>query len=121
VRLVKVTDTDSAKVLASRVEVADTFLSRSVGLMLRPTMGSADGMLITECRAVHTCLVRFPIDLLFIARDGMVLRAVHNLRPWRVSPVVWRAWAVLELPAGTVAQTETQTGHRVRIDPVAER
>ena len=56
--------------------------------------------------------MRFPIDILFIDGEGMVL-AAKTLAPWRVSRWICKSRGVLELPAGTLDRTRTQTGDRI--------
>jgi uncharacterized membrane protein (UPF0127 family) len=54
-------------------------------------------MLIAPCSAVHTCFLRFPLDLVFLDADLNVLKVVRGVPPWRF--VACRgAKAVLELP-----------------------
>ena len=54
-------------------------------------------MLIAPCSAVHTCFLRFPLDLVFLDADCTVLKVAENVPPWRF--VACRgAKAVLELP-----------------------
>jgi protein-S-isoprenylcysteine O-methyltransferase Ste14 len=42
----------------------------------------------------------YPIDVVHLDRDGVVLRVLRELPPWRIGPLVRRSHAVLELPAG---------------------
>lgn len=80
-----------------RIEVADTFRSRLRGLMLRRSLPPGDGLLLTRTSSVHTCFMRFSVDVTFLDARGRTLREAR-LRPWRV------AWCrggryVLEVPA----------------------
>jgi uncharacterized membrane protein (UPF0127 family) len=59
--------------------------------------------------------MRFPIDVAFLDRDGIVVHSAHAMVPWRFSRIVWRARSVLELPAGILAQSETQVGDQFAI------
>ena len=57
-------------------------------------------MLIAPCSAVHTCFLRFPLDLVFVDADCNVLKVAEGVRPWRF--VACRgAKAVLELPTAS--------------------
>ena len=47
-------------------------------------------MLLRPCRNVHTFGMQFAIDVAFCDRDSVVVRTC-TLRPWRISPFVWRA------------------------------
>jgi uncharacterized membrane protein (UPF0127 family) len=99
------------------MEVPRTFIGRGLGLMFRRRLAPGEGLWLEPCRSVHMFFMRFPLDLLFIARDGTVLRAVEDLRPWRVSPAVWRARAVAELPAGTIAGLRIIAGDTLQLRP----
>ena len=100
--------------LASKVEVADRFLRRLVGLLGRASLSREHGLLITRCDSIHTIGMRFPIDVVFVGRDLRVGKTVETLKPFRVVFPVRRAVAVLELPAGTIRQTRTQVGDQLR-------
>jgi uncharacterized membrane protein (UPF0127 family) len=99
--------------LAERAEVARGPLRRALGLIGRRDWSPADGLVIEPCNGVHTFFMRLTIDVVHVAADGRVLRAVSGLRPWRVGPVVFGSRRVLELPAGTVGRTGTRTGDRI--------
>lgn len=103
-------------VLADSVRRADTFFRRLLGLMFRPPLRPGEGLWIEPCRSVHTHFMRFPIDVAFIDPEGYVLRVIPHMRPWRVSPLVRRAAAALELPAGTLGGTAAGDRIAVRTD-----
>jgi uncharacterized protein len=103
-------------VVATRAEVAESPRRRLVGLMGRRSWMGADGLLIRPCNAVHTCFMRMPIDVLFVARDGVVVDLAPDRRPWRVGPLVWRACWVLELPTGAIAASATRLDYRLLVE-----
>jgi uncharacterized membrane protein (UPF0127 family) len=43
--------------------------------------------------------MRFPIDVVFVDRDGVVRKIVRHLKPWRIAAAP-RAYAAVELAAG---------------------
>ncbi|MDA8244447.1 MAG: DUF192 domain-containing protein [Elusimicrobia bacterium] len=79
---------------------ADTFSTRLFGLIPRRFLGEDEGLWLEPCAMIHMCFMRFPIDAVFLDKDLKVLRVIDGLRPWRVSPWVFGARGVLELPAG---------------------
>jgi uncharacterized membrane protein (UPF0127 family) len=103
--------------LATELTVAQTHWSRLRGLL----GASADdfrngrGLWIRPCRGVHTLAMRFPIDVVYLDRDGTVVHLEPNLQPWRFSPVRLQAASVLELPIRSIAATETALGDRIEI------
>ena len=58
--------------------------------------------------AIHTFAMRFAIDVLFVSKDGRVLKVRRGVRPGRIA-AAWRAFAVIELPAGSDRTNEA--GH----------
>jgi uncharacterized membrane protein (UPF0127 family) len=61
---------------------------------------------------VHTFFMRFPIDLLFVARNGEVLK-VRTRVPSRRIVGSLKAFAVIELTAGVLEESGTRVGDRV--------
>ncbi|MDQ3700876.1 MAG: DUF192 domain-containing protein [Chloroflexota bacterium] len=103
-------------VLATQAGVAQSFWARLVGLIGRAHLPQGAGLLFPGTPSVHTCFMRFPIDLVFYGADGEVLSVVHALPPWRVSRYYRRARGVLELPVGTARTTATQPGDVLAFD-----
>ena len=66
------------------------------------------------CNSVHTCFVRFPVDVVFLDDRGCVLAVRHNLRPWRLAFGPRKTHAVLEMTAGS---TGSQPGEVLRLEP----
>ena len=102
-------------ILAGKAVRAASFSARLLGLMGRPSLAGEEGLLIERCGSIHTWLMRFPIDVAFLTRDLVVLRAVSDLKPWRVR---WqgRAAMALELPAGTLARSGTKAGDELTLE-----
>jgi len=102
-------------VLVERLEVADTFLSRMTGLLGRPGLAEGDGLLITGCNSIHMFFMRFAIDVVFLNEAGRVIGLVERIPPFALSPVFWKAAKALELPAGTIERSRTQTGDQLDV------
>jgi uncharacterized membrane protein (UPF0127 family) len=66
-------------------------------------------MILAPCTSIHTFFMKFPIDVLFVARDGRVLKRAAAVPAWRIR-AAWRAFAVIELPTGAIDRTDTQVG-----------
>nr|MDA8233868.1 DUF192 domain-containing protein [Clostridia bacterium] len=90
---------------------ATTSISRLVGLLNRKALAPGEGLLIKPCQAVHTCFMRFAIDVIFLDQDYRVVGLVENIKPFRFSPFFNQGVMALELPAGTVKETDTQLGN----------
>jgi uncharacterized protein len=96
-------------VVCERCEIPKSSFARMRGLLGRSGLEPGSGMLIDAAPSVHMFFMRFPIDVVFLDRDWMVVRVVHALKPWRVAGAR-RAVAALELPAGAAAEAGLQEG-----------
>jgi len=88
-----------------RIVVARSPLARVRGLALR-RRPPGHALLLPRCRSVHTFGMRFACDLIWLDRDGRVLRVDEAVPPWRVRSCRGAA-AVLEagrMPAMAEAQ-----------------
>jgi uncharacterized membrane protein (UPF0127 family) len=103
--------------LATRLCIAATYWSRLWGLMGRDagSFPAGQGLWIVPSRGVHTFAMRFPIDVVYLDGDKVVVHLEENLKPWRLAPVRMRAASVLELPPQTLHATGTALGDKIEI------
>jgi len=99
-------------VMCEHCVVADRMLSRMRGLLGRRGLDSGEGLLIRPAPSIHTFFMRFPIDAVFLSRDGEVLKIAENVGPWRTRSSR-RAFAVLELAAGEATRRGLAVGSRL--------
>ncbi|MDQ2899387.1 MAG: DUF192 domain-containing protein [Acidobacteriota bacterium] len=99
-------------VLASSAEMADTGAKRRVGLLKHASLEPGDGLWIVPCEAVHSFGMKFPIDVLFLDRSKRIRKTRVGMVPRRIAICI-PAHSVLELPAGTIALTGTQSGDQL--------
>ncbi|MGI8424758.1 MAG: DUF192 domain-containing protein [Chloroflexota bacterium] len=104
-------------VLAGTVHWATSPLTRFYGLVGRAQLPQGEALVLVGEKGVHTHFMRFPIDVVFYDRDGVVVEVAHTLRPWRFSAFKTKAVGVIELPAGTVQATGTLAGDSLSIPP----
>ncbi|HYH99075.1 DUF192 domain-containing protein [Hyalangium sp.] len=116
----KVNNVTQGRLLADRAERASSFADRFMGLMGRRSLTFGEGMHIVPCNSIHTFFMRIPIDVAFLDREGLIVKQIPAMPPWRMSSVYFKAHSVLELPAGTLAGSETREGDRLTFEPVAE-
>ena len=81
------------------VPVANGRRSRLLGLAWLDRERAGAGLLIPRCASVHTFGMRFPLDLLFLDRDGAVLEVRRGV-PARRMVRCRGAHTVLEIPSG---------------------
>lgn len=112
---IKVFNVTRHREVANLVQLAGDNSNRRKGLLGRERLDEGEGLWILPCEAIHTFWMRFPIDLVYIDRRHRVVKVRNEVQPWRLSACL-RAHSVLELPAGTVRQTQTARGDCLAMD-----
>lgn len=92
----------TGEVIADQVKNADGFLGRLVGLLDKSSMLEGSALVLRPCRSIHTFFMRFNIDVVFLDPAGRVLCVIHEMPPFRISPLVKGALKVVELPGGMI-------------------
>ena len=110
-------NTRTGQVIATSPTAAVDSATRRAGLLKHESMPAGFALIIAPCNAVHTFGMNFAIDLIFVARDGTVLKVCQAV-PRRRIAAAWGAFATIELAAGALGQTPTQVGDVVDLRPV---
>ena len=95
--------------VATSVEIAATRRSRRRGLLGRDSLDEAFAMLLAPCAAVHTAGMRFPIDVVFVDRQGYAVEG----RP--------RSAALAHLARGRGARRHRDAGRQPALGAGAAR
>jgi uncharacterized protein len=95
--------------VARDVEMAATRASRRRGLLGRDAMDAASALVLAPCCAIHTAHMRFAIDVMFVNREGRVLKIAARMVPWRIA-IAPRACAAVEMSAGSAAAHAVEVG-----------
>ena len=101
-------------ILANAADKADTSAKRRTGLLKHSSLPPGEGLWIVPCEGVHTFGMKFPIDVVYLNKQ----RRIINVRPVmkkRGISFCLRAHSVLELPAGTLADTGTGVGDQLEL------
>jgi uncharacterized membrane protein (UPF0127 family) len=114
----QVTNLTRHTVLAASLEVADNGPKRNKGLLGRERLSPGQGLWIVPCESVHTFFMRFPIDLVYLDREKRIRKLRSKMGPWRLSMCL-SAHSVLELPSGTILNTQTERGDTLEFSPAA--
>jgi len=103
------------------LEVADTPEVRARGLMYRKSLADGHGMLfVFEDESEHDFWMKdtlIPLDMLFIASDGLVVGIHANATPLSTATIGVGAPSrfVIEVPGGWAARHGIVTGARVEL------
>ena len=103
-----------SRTLSQQILWAKNAYRRLVGLLNHQQLAENEGLLLDPCNQVHSLFMRFPIDVVFLDQDNNILR-IQQLHPWRVSPIVWKAKRVLELPLGQTQAWNLNAGMRLEV------
>jgi uncharacterized membrane protein (UPF0127 family) len=109
----RVENLSKSTVLGENIKIADSSLRRMVGLLGTSHLEPQSGLLIFPTQGVHTFGMKYPIDVVFLDRGRRVVGIRSAIKPWRLSPIFWRAECVVELPAGVIAATRTEVGDQL--------
>jgi len=96
------------------IALADSFFLRLRGMLGRD-FTRFDALLIRPCADIHTMFMKYPIDVLFISKDGQVIKAVSRIRPWTPYVGTMGAKSVIEIPAGRAKAMDVQRGDIVSV------
>ena len=107
-------DGDRRTIVCESCAVADTPALRLRGLLGRDELPDGGGILLQPAASIHTALMRFPIDAVFLSDELQVLDIRSNLKPWRAAGRRG-ATAVLELAAGEAERRGVRVGDRLLI------
>ncbi len=119
--LIRALNQTRGTVLCERLEDAGGLSGQSRGLLGRDTLEPGAGMLFDNGRFtpmmwMHMFFMRFAIDIVFLDRRDRVIKINRNLKPWRVSSMVFGARRALELAAG--AANATQAGDQIKLESI---
>ena len=88
--------------LPVQINVCDTYLSRLRGLMFTKQLDRNKGIYIVPCNGIHMYFMNYAIDVIFIDKDGKVVKTYCNVKQWKLIPYVKRAYGCIEVSVGVI-------------------
>jgi uncharacterized membrane protein (UPF0127 family) len=104
-------------IVGSKIQLAESFMEKLIGLMGSKSMVQGAGMLLLNCSSIHTFWMRMPIDVLYLDSLLSVIAIDKSLKPSRIGSIRFSTKNVLELPAGTADQIGVEIGDRLFVRP----
>jgi uncharacterized membrane protein (UPF0127 family) len=101
--------------ISKNVIVANRFFKRLKGLMFTKELPQDSSMYISPCTQIHTFFMNYPIDVLYLDKENVILDVDENVRPGRIGKKVKGAAAVVELPANKIRKLNIEIGQSVQI------
>jgi hypothetical protein len=111
----KVINISKNTTLADKAEVANTFLKRLIGLLNRRCLNKGEALILKPSNSIHSLFMRFTIDAIFLDKAGKAIGVLPSFKPFCISPVYFKASLTIELPEGTLQETQTQLGDIIKI------
>ena len=122
---IKALNQSRGTVLCARLENAGGLAGQGRGLLGRDGLEPGTGMLFENGRFtpfmwMHMFFMRFAIDIVFLGRGDNVIKINRQLRPWRLSSVVFGARKAIELHPGASDESSTQVGDHIVFEGIDE-
>jgi len=114
-KTVQFLNTRTNQIIASKVTIADTFLSRLIGLLNKKELPDNTGLWIIPCNSIHTFGLKFNIDVIFLNKDNVIVYLIENMDKNKMSPIIFPAHSVLEVVPGSIKDSGTATGHKIAV------
>jgi uncharacterized membrane protein (UPF0127 family) len=109
-------DSATGRELLGRLRLAVNPWTRFRGLLGTPRLAADQGLWLEPCNSVHMFGMAYPIDVVYLDREGTVVRILPHLRPWHLGPIVWGARSVVELPDGAIKRLDIRLGRRLHYE-----
>jgi len=100
--------------LVPEVRLVTNFFSRLMGLMGRPGLPENEALLFSSCNSIHTCFMRFAIDVIFVSDKGVVVDVVPAMKPWRFLAPRRGAEHTIEMTAGRAESLGIRVGDQLQ-------
>jgi uncharacterized protein len=116
-KILSIVNQSKAIAIGDKIAVADSFLTRFLGLMGKRSLAVGSGLWITPSSGVHTCWMRIPIDVVALDHNLRVVKISHAVRPWRLSGLSFKTRSVIELASGQILACGIEMGDLLEIVP----
>ncbi len=87
-------------ILINYVEPAFSIFKRMRGLLGRKNLPEDSALYIKPCGSIHTCGMKFSLDVIFIDKNMKITKIAREIKPLRAITGGKGAVAVLELQSG---------------------
>jgi len=101
-------------VISSKAKIATSFGLRLKGLMFDKTLDEAGVLIFHNAPAIHTCFMRFAIDVVFLDKDNRVIKIYEAVKPWKMV-FCPSSKLTIELPSHRAARRCLEIGDKLDI------
>lgn len=101
-------------IIAGNPLIAETFSSRSTGLITRKfILGKMDAMIFEKCSSLHSFFMSYKFDIIFVDKSKKVITLYKSASPWRIFRAdcgIFQYCTAIECPENTISASGTQIG-----------
>ena len=106
------------KMLAKQLLMLNSNFHDTLRFLSQSGIPPDSALWITPCRGIYTIGHQQPVDIAFLDRDGHVVCMFRNFPPDCLADATRGAVSALELPANVLAESGTDVGDTLQLDPV---
>lgn len=100
-------------VIVENLQIANKPWSRIRGLLFKPALASNQGLALIPCNSIHSLGMRYAIDVIYLDKKNQVVKCSSDFKPNSLGPIVFKANAVIELPAGRLRGLDVRVGDQL--------
>ena len=100
--------------LAKNAKICKNIFSKSLGLIFSKPKSLIFIFKEEKINPLHMFFVFYPIDVLFLNKNKIVVELTENFRPFAFYTPKNKAKYIIELPQNTIKKTKTQIGDKIK-------
>ncbi|MBP7088852.1 MAG: DUF192 domain-containing protein [Candidatus Omnitrophica bacterium] len=115
--LYKITNKTKNILISPKAKIADDFFKRLIGLMFKKFMDKEEVLIFKHASSIHTCFMRFPIDIVFLNKEMRIIRICKAVKPWRAVFCPGSLFT-LEFPSPAACGKSLELGNILELSPL---
>ena len=104
--------------ISSKTKIAGSFFERLMGLMGKNGLEKEECLIITPCNSIHTFFMKFPIDVVFMDREGKVVKLIRGVGPKKMVMPIKGTHFVVEFDSRNEMTCEIEEGDILKIKEI---
>jgi len=112
---IKIINLTKQNTLSESIYIANSFRSRLKGLIGVKKLHKGEGIILIPCNSIHTCFMSVSIDVIFLNKDNLVIKAVENLGTWKMLKIISEASKIIEMRAGSIKEENVSIGDQFEL------
>jgi|LGVE01.1.fsa_nt_gb uncharacterized membrane protein (UPF0127 family) len=102
--------------IAEEIRQANHFFVKLIGLLNDKKIDGQQGLLLFKCKQIHTIGMNFPIDVVFISKEGIILYIENDFAKGKISHYIKNSYYALELKANVASFYALKIGDTIQFD-----